>query len=197
MEQFFIFIKHHFSFIWRVIELANGISFELLYQKKLDLVVERTFKNIKNSEFEFRLLDSKDANELSLLIKKQNPKHLDYFKPHGFDLRSIQKQIKVKAFLMMGVFDNQKLIGYFFLRFFTTGKSFVGRMIDTSYRGKGIGAVMNTIMYQISWNMGFKCQSTISKDNKLVMKAHENNPSLRILKELPNNYLLVEFIDNI
>lgn len=95
---------------------------------------------------------------------------------------------------MMGVFDKKRLVGYFFLRCFWNRKCFVGRLIDEPYEGKGIGRVMNHIMYNIGWNAGFRVLSTISKKNHLVMKSHANNPSMVVLKELDNDYLLVEFV---
>lgn len=145
--------------------------------------------------FSFRLLDKTDETKLVDLIRKQNEDDLKYFKPHGFDLKSIRKQLASLSFLMMGVFDDDKLIGYFFLRFFTNKKCFVGRLIDKQYRGRGIGEVMNSIMYQTAWKMNFRCLSTISRKNLKVMRSHSRNPYMVILKELDNDYLLVEFIN--
>ena len=95
---------------------------------------------------------------------------------------------------MMGAFDKERLAGYFFLRFFASKKCFVGRIIDKPYRGKGIGNIMNHIMYQTAWRMGFRCLSTISKNNHAVIRAHAKNTSMVVLKELQNDYLLVEFV---
>jgi hypothetical protein len=95
---------------------------------------------------------------------------------------------------MMGAFDDQKLIGYFFLRFFANKKCFVGRLIDKDYRGRGIGVVMNYMMYEISWRMGFRCLSTISTNNKAVIGAHAKNQAMIVLKKLKNDYILVEFV---
>jgi hypothetical protein len=95
---------------------------------------------------------------------------------------------------MMGSFDGNKMTGYFFLRFFANKKCFVGRLIDKDYRGRGIGPVMNNIMYETAWRMSFHCLSTISRNNKAVMRAHAKNRTMIVLKELQNDYLLVEFI---
>jgi hypothetical protein len=97
---------------------------------------------------------------------------------------------------MMGVFEKDKLVGYFFLRCFWNRKCFVGRLIDYNYRGKGIGWIMNNIMYNVAWDSGFRCLSTISRNNKAVMTAHSRNPAMIILKELQNDYMLVEFVRN-
>jgi hypothetical protein len=98
------------------------------------------------------------------------------------------------AFLMMGVFDGSRLAGYFFLRCFWNKKCFVGRLVDAPYEGKGLGRAMNGILYPIAWQMGFRCLSTISKNNRDVMRSHAGNPAMRVLKELADDYLLVEFV---
>ncbi|NSW94698.1 MAG: GNAT family N-acetyltransferase [Bacteroidales bacterium] len=148
----------------------------------------------ESGNYNYRKIAVSDLNNLQILINSQVKDDLKFFNPHGFDLKSLERQYKNPAFLMMGAFDGDKMIGYFFLRFFINKKCFVGRLIDKDYRGKGIGQVMNTIMYETAWKMGFRCLSTISKNNEMVMKAHARNPYMKILKELDNDYLLVEFV---
>ena len=95
----------------------------------------------------------------------------------------------------MYAFDGDRLAGYFFLRFFANRKCFVGRILDREYRGKGIGNEMNRIMYRTAWSMGFRCLSTMSKNNRAVMKAHSRNSTMVVLKELQSEYILVEFVN--
>ena len=194
MEKLLIFIKHHLRFLWEIIEYINDHLFFRFYYRNMNSVIPKVFKEFTLSNFDIRVLKPRDASLLYELIKIQPENDLKYFKPHGFNIRSIKKQFNKKAFLMMGVFDNEKLVGYFFLRFFANKKCFVGRLIDKDYRGKGIGNVMNDIMYNIAWGMSFRCLSTISKNNKAVIGAHKKNQNMIVLKELKNNYLLVEFI---
>jgi len=194
MERILIFIKHHFGALWQLIDWGNGIFFRCLYKSKKQAVLRSVLGGVENSSMTYRELQSSDIQSLKDLIDSQPQDDLTYFSPHGFDLASLQAQIKKPAFLMMGTFDAQKMVGYFFLRFFANKKCFVGRLIDRDYRGQGIGSYMNTIMYETAWNMGFKCLSTISKNNKAVMGAHAKNPTMKILKELQNDYMLVEFI---
>jgi hypothetical protein len=194
MEKILLYIKHHLRFLWDIIEWINGYIFSLLYRPGMEAVLPTVFKEAEKSSFIFRRLNLTDADALYLLIKNQDEADLEYFSPHSFDLASIIKQFRNRSFLMMGVFDAEKMIGYFFLRFFINKKCFVGRLIDKNYRGQGIGLIMNYIMYETSWRMKFRCLSTISRNNKNVMKAHAKNQSIRILKELRNDYLLVEFV---
>lgn len=194
MEKILIFVKHNMRFVWRMVEGLNNLLFMLLYKKKVNRVVPSVLRKHQQEFLEFRQLHAQDALLLFGLINSQNSSDLKYFSPHGFDLVSITSQLKKESFLMMGVFDADAMVGYFFLRFFSNKKCFVGRLIDKDYRGQRIGLAMNNIMYQISWDMGFRCLSTISKNNSAIIKAHKRNSAMIILKELQNDYLLVEFV---
>ncbi|TLX75674.1 GNAT family N-acetyltransferase [Labilibacter sediminis] len=194
IEKILIFIKHRFGFLWKIIEHVNRFFFSILYKKSLNNVLPKIIEEYNEKPWKVRRLMPSDIQFLFNLINAQKPSDLKYFSPHGFDLNSLAKQFKNSSFLMMGVFDEENLVGYFFLRMFVNKKCFVGRLIDVNYRGKGIGLIMNQVMYKTAWGMGFRCLSTISKNNKAVVKAHEKNSSMVILKELQNDYLLIEFV---
>lgn len=194
MEKILIFIKHHLGFLWKIIDSFNSLLFRIMFKRKQDSVLTVVMSEAASGPYVYRKLEFKDIIPLYELIAEQPTTDLTYFKPHKFDLHSLEKQIKKSAFLMMGAFDEGKIVGYFFLRFFINKKCFVGRLIDKKYRGKGIGMVMNFIMYETSWRMGFRCLSTISRNNKAIIHAHSKNPSMVILKDLQNEYMLVEFV---
>lgn len=167
--------------------------FSLMYRSRLEEILKGVFEEVTDSRYIFRKLVQSDLTGLHQLLNSQNKGDLDYFKPHEFDIASLKRQIEIPSFLMMGAFDGEKMAGYFFLRFFANKKCFVGRLTDKDHRGKGIGQVMNRVMYETAWRMGFRCLSTISRNNTLVMKAHAENRNMIVLKELANDYLLVEF----
>jgi len=194
MEKVMIFIKHRFPTLWRIMEWCNGIIFWLFYCSRLEKVLPSVLLEFANPPYLYKRLDLSDSDALFKLMNTQNSSDLKYFNPHGIDLKSIKNQFRNHAFLMMGVFDEEILVGYFFLRFFINKQCFVGRLIDKDFRGRGIGPVMNKIMYEISWRIEFQCLSTISKNNIAVMKAHSKNPSMVVLKELQDDYLLVQFV---
>jgi RimJ/RimL family protein N-acetyltransferase len=195
MEKLLIFIKHRFGFLWKLIEWGNGLLFSILHERSMERVLPSVFSGTGSAAYTFRRLTPADAEALHGLIASQEASDLLYFRPHGFDLPSIKKQFKKRAFLMMGSFDQERMTGYFFLRFFANKKCFVGRLIDREYRGKGIGNMMNDLMYGTAWRMGFRCLSTMSKNNRAVMHAHAKNASMIRLKELRNDYILVEFVN--
>lgn len=195
LVRILIYIKHHLSFIWQLIEGLNAFLFQVLHGRRFKSVVSEVIQDFGLTGYTFRQLDANDLPALHSLINKQASGRLDYFKPHGFDEKSLQKAYKNPSFLMMGAFEGPQLVGYFFLRCFWNRKCFVGRLIDQPYEGKGIGRVMNSIMYNIGWRSGFRVLSTISKNNHLVMKSHANNQLMVVLKELDNDFLFVEFVE--
>jgi hypothetical protein len=194
LERFLIFIKHHFAFLWNIVDRVNGLLFSLMHRKRLDRVLSNVFAETETGRLGYRKLGTEDLKSLHDLIAAQTPEDLEYFNPHDFTPDALKSQLRKPAFLMMGTFDGEKLAGYFFLRFFANKKCFVGRLIDKEYRHRGIGSIMNFIMYETAWRMGFRCLSTISRNNVAVMKAHSRNPNMVVLKELNNDYLLVEFV---
>jgi len=194
MEQILLFIKHNLGFIWIIIERVNDLLFYLLYHKRLDKVAREVFKEIQHHSVVFKRISIAESASLYELIRNQPASDLTYFKPHSFEFKSIVRQTRKPSFLMMGAFINDSLIGYFFLRLFVNRKCFVGRLIDKNYRGHGIGVTMNRIMYEIAWRMKFRCLSTISRNNHAVIKAHSGNRYMSVLKELKDDYLLVEFL---
>lgn len=196
MESIVLFIKHHLGSLWRIIEWLNNLIFSFLYKSKLEEIIPVVISDFTNTLYIYRRLELSDTLSLYNFIKSQTKSDLKYFSPHGFDIYSLKKQFLILSFQMMGVFESDKMVGYFFIRFFANKKCFVGRIIDKDYRGQGIGSIMNSIMYEIAWRMNFRCLSTISTKNKAVMKAHAKNSSMIVLKKLPNDYLLVEFIKN-
>ena len=195
MTRLLLFIKHRLPFLWRGVDWLNAVLFRLLHGDRLDSAAQRCFGEFTLDGYRFRALTAADLDGLADLLARQKPDRLDYFKPHGFDRASLERVARNPSFLMFGVFSGELLVGYFFLRCFWNRKCFVGRLIDEPYERKGIGRVMNQILYNTAWRSKFRCLTTVSKNNALVMRSHANNPTFRVLKQLPNDYLFVEFVE--
>lgn len=146
---------------------------------------------LANNGIIYRAIKKDDIKDLSEMLLR-NASHFEYFKPHHFDVSSLNKLYNNSSFLMMCVEDGNELIGYFFLRFFSNKKAFIGRMIDFDHQGKGFAKPMSTIMYDICHLMDFDCMTTISVNNIKIMQLHERENNFTILKKLPNNYLLIK-----
>ena len=194
IARILLFIKHNVPFIWRIIDRLNTFLFRLLYGKRIRQVSDELIARAVLPGYGFRRLEENDLPELERFLGSQPVQRVAFFKPHGFDRKPLEVVYANPAFLMMGVFDGSRLAGYFFLRCFWNKKCFVGRLVDAPYEGKGLGRAMNGILYPIAWQMGFRCLSTISKNNRDVMRSHAGNPTMRIVKDLAGDYMLVEFV---
>ena len=190
-----LFIKHQLPWLWAVVDSINARLFKMLYSQRIRAESKKAFDEFHLDGFGFAPLQSKDLAQLESLLNRQGEDRLRYFQPHGFDRISLERMFKNPSFLMFGAFRDQTLVGYFFLRCFWNRKCFVGRLIDQPYEGQGIGRVMNQIMYHIAWRSGFRCMTTISKENHQVIRSHRNNPHARLIGELSNGYVWVEFVE--
>ena len=195
IARILLFIKHRLPWLWAVVDWVNARLFSLLHGRKMSAQVDQAFAEFRLDGFEFATLGKADLPQLGSLLHRQGEKRLRYFQPHGFDRESLARMMQNPAFLMFGAFHGETVVGYFFLRCFWNRKCFVGRLIDEPYEGQGIGRVMNQIMYHIAWRSGFRCMTTISRDNRAIIRSHGNNPHARILGELDNGYIWVEFVD--
>ena len=194
IARILLFIKHRLPWLWVVVDWLNARLYNLLHRRCMAIESDQVFAEFALEGFEFRPLGNGDLHSVEDLLQRQGAERLRYFQPHGFDQISLSRMLKNPAFLMFGVFRGQTLVGYFFLRCFWNRKCFVGRLIDQPWEGQGIGRVMNRIMYEIAWRSGFRCMTTISKDNTSIMRSHRNNPHARTIGQLANGYLLVEFV---
>lgn len=189
-----IYIKHRIPFIWHLVELVNGALFSLLHKNKMLAEASRALAEVKG-DYQLRFLGERDLRELSQLLQTQSKSRVEFFKPHKFNLDALNERLRDPAFIMFGAFAGERLVGYFFLRCFWNRKCFVGRLIDAPYERRGIGRMMNWVMYTTAWRAGFRCLTTVSKNNSAVMRSHANNPVDKVIRPLSGGYQLVEFID--
>lgn len=193
MTAFLLFIKHNVPAIWALIDWLNAVLFRILHGGRVKKAAEGCISEFTHERYRIRMLGEDHAEPLAALLAAQSEERVAFFHPHGFDRATILKLCRNPSFLMFGVFAGEEIVGYFFLRCFWNRKSFVGRMITEAHEGKGAGRVMNQILYNTAWRSGFRCMTTISKNNAMVMRAHAGNPTYFVVRELPNDYILVEF----
>ncbi len=190
-----LLVKHRVPLLWCLVDWFNGRFFCLLHRRRMASEVAQAFDGACFEEFRFAPLAVEDLDALEALLQRQGEGRLRYFQPHGFDRSSLGRMFRNPAFLMFGAFRDGELIGYFFLRCFWNRKCFVGRLIDEPHEGQGVGRVMNQIMYHIAWRSRFRCLTTISRSNAAIMRSHRNNPHARVVGDLANGFLLVEFVE--
>ncbi len=193
MLKLLLYIKHRLSFIWSIIEWINSAFFNLLYGRKLKKCLSSVFDD-NRTLYEYRLLCKNDMPLLCEFFKDQPDDSYEYFKPHGFDLASLCRKNRDKSFIMIGAFDGGQLIGYCFLRCFFNKQSFRGKIVDYRYQGRGIAKQMGRLTSSICHELGSRLFATISKDNVKSIASSKAVNTVKVIKELPDNYLYVEYL---
>lgn len=191
MVSLLIWLKHHLNFIWAIIEKTNSVLFNILWGRKIQSFIYPEFsegvcfKSISSHEEIIQLVD---------FFSKQPKDAFTYFKPHGFDEKSLMKKLNDPSFMMIGCFKNNELAGYCFLRFFFNKKAFRGKIVGVKFQGQGLAKMMGIVTTQICQMMSFRLFATISRDNVRSLASSKAVNEIRIVKELPDNYLYVEYL---
>ena len=115
----------------------------------------------------------------------------------GNDITSPVAINEMKKMNRQTVFDKDKIIGYFFIRFFANRKAFRGKMVDVNFQGRGIAKNMGRIMTDVALGAGFRLFATISKDNLSSLASSKAVNEIRIVAELDNNYIYIEYLSKI
>ena len=185
-------LRDKLSWLWNIIEWINGVIFFMRYGKKL--------KNLRLTTVPkgYIILELRDIPiELLLEFFERQPEEAyTYFRPHGFDAKSIKLLQRNKAFLgyVLQDMSNEHIAGYCFNRCFFHGQGFRGRMVDIDYRGKGLGTAMNKILNEVGFGIGLRLFETVSKDNVASYKSALSASNVKVVKELPHNELYLEIL---
>ncbi len=194
MTEILIYIKHHYRFIWILIEYVNEQLFYCIFHKKLKTIKDCTSLNSKDSKYNISILKADDMAELSDFFANQPNNSFQYFQPHSFDLKSLLKMNKNHSFIMIGVKSENKIVGYGFLRCFFNGKAFRGKIVDKNFQGQGIAKKIGIVLTDIATHLNMRLFATISKDNVKSISSSKAVNQIKIIKELPDNYIFVEYL---
>lgn len=185
-------LRDKLSWLWNIIEWMNGVIFYMRYLKKLKAF---SFTTVPDG---YEIVPVKDipTSDLVAFFEHQPEEAYTYFRPHGFDSKSIKLMQRNKAFLGYVLTDNANgaIAGYCFNRCFFHGQGFRGRMVDIDYRGKGLGTAMNKILNEVGFGIGLRLFETVSKDNVASYKSALSASSVKVVKELPHNELYLEIL---
>ena len=142
-------LRDKLSWLWNIIEWINGVVFYMRYGKELKAF---SFFTVPDG-YEIVPIKSIPTSVLVAFFVHQPEEAYTYFKPHGFDAKSIKLLQRNKAFLGYVLKDkaNGAISGYCFNRCFFHGQGFRGRMVDINYRGKGLGTAMNKILNEVGF----------------------------------------------
>lgn len=184
------FLREKCSFIWDLVDKLNAYLFSLRYGRK----IKQISSVLKQSDSIYTIVAISDCttDNLEAFFAAQPNEAFTYFHPHGFDDKSLKKLQGNKAFLAYVVKEGDIIVGYFFLRSFFFGKTFIGRMVDAANRGKGIAKKINRVTFDIANLLGIRVFQTISPENISSLKSAEAENELRIIKTMLNGDLFVE-----
>lgn len=185
-------LKDKLSWLWNLIEWGNEIVFSLRYGKRIR---KFSFTTIPQG-YILAPLKSTQTEKLVDFFKRQPVDAFTFFKPHGFDYKSIKRLQKNKSFLGYVLIDEKsdKIAGYCFNRCFFHGQGFRGRMVDVDYRGKGLGTAMNRILNEVGFGIGLRLFESVSKDNVASYRSALSASKVSVVKELPHNELYLEIL---
>ena len=186
------FLRDKMGWLWNLIEVINSCLFSLRYGKK---VKNFTFTTVPEG---YEVVPMRDVKTVQMVkfFERQPDEAFRFFKPHGFDKKSIKRLQQNNAFLAYLLIDssNDNISGYCFNRSFFHGKGFRGRIVDIDYRGKGLGTSMNRILNEVGFGIGLRLFETVSKDNVASYRSALSASNVQVVKELPHNELYLEIL---
>lgn len=197
--------RDRIPWLWDAVNAVNSCLFAIKYERALKKVEAEKFAKIENKYcgcesgvYKIARMRDIDANKMVNFFARQPHDAFQFFRPHGFDVKSIHKLQKNKAFLSYVIIDSAKdeIVGYCFNRSFFHGKGFRGRIVDIKCRGKGIGTMMNSLLNEIGFGIGLKLFETVSKDNVASYRSAVSASGIRVVKKLPHNELFLEILDD-
>lgn len=185
-------IKDNLSWLWNLIEGINSILFSVRYGKKVKAF---RFTTIPEG-YSVDSIKDVPTEDLVKFFEHQPEDAYTYFRPHGFDEKSIKKLQKNNSFLAYVLKDekNGNIAGYCFNRSFFHGKGFRGRMVDIDYRGKGLGTAMNKMLNELGFSIGLRLFESVSKYNVASYRSALSASNVKVVKKLPHNELYLEIV---
>lgn len=184
-------IKDKFSFLWDAIEWGNAEAFALMHGEGLKDVPE-ILKEVSNDTFTIRMAEENDAPKLAKFFSEQPEDAYKFFKPHGFDEKSLRKVLRNRSFMTFVVAESDEIVGYFFLRSFVNGKCFKGRMVDYRQRNRGIAKLMGIAINRTATRLGMRIYTTISPENYASLASTKAVNEIKVVKTLDNGYYYIE-----
>lgn len=185
-------LRDKLSWLWNLIERLNSMLFSIRYGKRI-----KGFSFTTTPEG-YEIVEMRDVptEKIVTFFKYQPEEAYTYFRPHGFDSKSIKRLQRNKSFLGYVLQDarNGKIAGYCFNRCFFHGVGYRGRMVSIDYRGQGLGTAMNKMLNQVGFEIGLRLFETVSKDNVASYKSAMSASKTKVVKELPGNELYLEIL---
>lgn len=189
-------LRDHMGWLWEVAEGVNSLAFGIRYASRLKLVPQVLVKN-SSEKVQLRVAEVEDAEALAEFFARQPEGDFEFFRPHGFDADALKVLLKRTSFMMFVAEaadgDAQKeIVGYFFLRSFVHGQTYLGKMVDHAHQGQGIGKMMCKAAMDVAVTLGVRMFESINKKNMASMRSTGAVLKQVVLQELEHGDLLIE-----
>lgn len=183
-------LQEKMPWLWDMVEYGNAMVFSIQHHRGLKSMLPLLEKY--DNRFTVREVERKDVEKLSVFFSEQPEAAYTFFKPHGFDAKSLSKLVKRKSFLMYKVAEGDEIVGYFFLRCFANGNAFKGRMVDYRRRNQGIAKLMGNVINDVVLHLGLRLFTTISPENYSSLASTKAVHDIKIVRTLENGYYYIE-----
>lgn len=191
-------LRDNMPWLWDLVDVMNSFLFSVCYGDRLKRLQEGEKLYDFDNEACFKIMPIREVpiGQLVSFFNRQPEGAYTFFKPHGFDAKSIKKLQRNRAFLAYVLIDesNGQIAGYCFIRSFFFGKGFRGRMVDIGYRGKGLGTVMNKLLNEVGFGIGLRLFETVNKANVASYRSAISASKVKVVRELNNNDLFLEIL---
>lgn len=189
------FLRDRLPFIWDLIDLLNSWLFGLRYGSKRRAVESATLEKY-GKECNMKIVPMREVSTETLekFFAAQPVEAYEFFKPHGFDAKSIKKIQRLNSFLAYIMLEGDAIAGYCFIRSFFMGKGFRGRMVGISHRGRGLGTLMNRMMNEIGFGIGLRLFETVSKRNIASYRSAMSASNVKVIEEMEDDDLYLEIL---
>lgn len=184
-------LRDHCAWMWDFAEATNAVAFGVRYGRKLKRVPE-VLRQYDNDARTVRVAGEEDAEALAAFFARQPEGDFEFFRPHGFDVSSLRTLLKRTSFLMYVVKQDGEIVGYFFLRSFVHGQSYLGKMVDHEHQGQGIGKMMCKAAMDVALTLGLRMFESINRRNPASMRSTSSVLKQVVVKELEDGDLLIE-----
>lgn len=185
-------IQEKTPFVWDAVEELNSVLFVMRCGRKLKTVPGILSQH--NGAYTYRLATLDDIDALTHFFVSQNQEDFHFFSPHKFDAATIRKLIKRRSHLFFVVCDKEgRIAGYYFLRCFFIGRSFLGKYVGREHRGLSIGKEMSLSAMDVANSLGLNMFGTISPKNKSSLHSAQSALRVHVIKELSDGSLYLKY----
>ncbi len=182
--------------LWDLVDILNSWLFGMRFGSKLGKIEAEILERY-GKECGMRIVPMREVptEELVAFFAAQPEEAFTFFKPHGFDAKSIKKLQRNRAFVAYILLDGSAIAGYCFIRSFFLGKGFRGRMVGIGHRGRGLGTLMNRLMNDVGFGIGLRLFETVSKRNVASYRSAMSASDVKVIEEMEDDELYLEIVN--